>query len=61
MCVSDLVMTACKIGTETLVRIDSHDHSTLDTTKAHHVAQGPFKGIVINKPVKGISYNFIGS
>lgn len=50
-------MTACKIkennDEKSIIRIERLPSYMVDHNSAVHVADGPFRGIVINKPTKG--------
>jgi hypothetical protein len=50
----ELVMTSCKNGKEVTCRIERLKQHEVDYKKAQHVADGPFKGIVINKPTESL-------
>ncbi|XP_052077843.1 uncharacterized protein LOC127715718 [Mytilus californianus] len=45
----EIVMTAAKRNGSAIMRLERINHNEIDFKKVHHVAGGPYKGILINK------------
>lgn len=56
MFVVEIVMTAAKRNGSAIMRLERVNHSEIDFKKVHHVAGGPYKGILINKAATGKYY-----
>lgn len=48
-----IVMTASKKNSKATMRLERLLRDQIDLTKVHHVAGGPYKGILINKAADG--------
>lgn len=58
MFVLEIVMTASKRNGSAIMRLERINHDEIDFKKVHHVAGGPYKGILINKAATG-KYNIV--
>lgn len=54
--VSEIVMTAAKQNGNAIMRLERVQRSEIDYEKVHHVAGGPYKGILINKAASGMNF-----
>lgn len=50
----EIVMTAAKRNGKAIMRLERVSHEEIDFRKVHHVAGGPYKGILINKAAENL-------